>query len=97
MLTRGYVQYVDKTTLSYAAIFGFKKDLHLDGDQVRALLIPLLCLATDSFHKYSWLSSVFYLGWLFWALPANMLLQKAPPAYYLGMITALSGRARLSY
>ncbi|VDB93799.1 unnamed protein product [Peniophora sp. CBMAI 1063] len=68
-----FFYYVDKTTLSYAAIFGFKKDLSLNGDQ------------------YSWLSSVFYLGWLVWALPANMLLQKAPPAYYLGINIFLWG------
>jgi len=59
------VQYVDKTTLSYAAIFGIKKNLDLQG--------------TD----YSWLSSIFYFGWLAWAIPSNSTLQRLPPACYL--------------
>ena len=41
--------YIDKTTLSYAAIFGIKDDLHLVGTE------------------YSWLSSIFYFGFLAWA------------------------------
>jgi hypothetical protein len=61
-----FFYYVDKTTLSYAAIFGIKEDLNL--------------------HKtdYNWLSSIFYFGWLFWAIPSNLLMQRSPPAYYLG-------------
>ncbi|KAL7416059.1 major facilitator superfamily domain-containing protein [Mrakia frigida] len=62
--------YVDKTTLSYAAIFGIREPkpvgLNLQG--------------TD----YSWLSSIFYFGWLAWAIPSNLLLQKSPAATYLG-------------
>lgn len=41
--------YIDKTTLSYAAIFGIRDDLNLVGTQ------------------YSWLSSIFYFGFLAWA------------------------------
>jgi hypothetical protein len=41
--------YIDKTTLSYAAIFGINEDLNLHGTQ------------------YSWLSSIFYFGFLAWA------------------------------
>lgn len=41
--------YIDKTTLSYATIFGIKDDLHLVGTE------------------YSWLSSIFYFGFLAWA------------------------------
>lgn len=58
-------QYVDKTTLSYAAIFGLKDGLNLEGTQ------------------YSWLSSSFYFGWLIWAIPSNLLMQRSPPAWYL--------------
>ncbi|TFB00920.1 hypothetical protein CCMA1212_007314 [Trichoderma ghanense] len=60
-----FFYYVDKTTLSYAAIFGIKDDLKLVGDD------------------YSWLSSSFYFGWLIWAIPSNLLMQRSPPAYYL--------------
>ncbi|GLA83683.1 hypothetical protein AtubIFM56815_007888 [Aspergillus tubingensis] len=44
--------YIDKTTLSYAAIFGIEEDLNLHGTQ------------------YSWLSSIFYFGFLAWAFAA---------------------------
>ncbi|KAJ9124717.1 hypothetical protein QFC24_003085 [Naganishia onofrii] len=60
-----FFYYVDKTTLSYAAIFGLKTDLHLKGTE------------------YSWLSSIFYFGWLIWAIPSNLLMQRSPPAFYL--------------
>ena len=58
--------YIDKTTLSYAAIFGIKTDLHLVG--------------TD----YNWLSSIFYFGFLAWAIPTNFGLQRFPVGKYLG-------------
>ena len=61
------MQYVDKTTLSYAAIFGIKTDLHLQGTE------------------YSWLSSIFYFGWLVWAIPSNLIMQRCPPGYYLAL------------
>lgn len=58
---------IDKTTLSYAAIFGIQSDLNLKGTE------------------YSWLSSIFYFGFLVWALPTNFMLQKFPIAKYLGL------------
>ncbi|THX12616.1 MFS general substrate transporter [Aureobasidium pullulans] len=60
-----FFYYVDKTTLSYAAIFGIKNDLDLTGDE------------------YSWLSSVFYFGWLVWAIPSNLIMQRCRPGWYL--------------
>ncbi|KAF7370876.1 MFS general substrate transporter [Mycena sanguinolenta] len=33
--------------------------------------------------QYSWLSSLFYFGWLAWALPTNMMMQKFPLNKYL--------------
>jgi MFS family permease len=50
---------------SYAAIFGLKEGLSLQG------------------QEYSWLSSCFYFGWLVWAIPSNLLMQRSPPALYL--------------
>ncbi|KAI2628176.1 putative MFS allantoate transporter [Xylaria nigripes] len=58
--------YIDKTTLSYAAIFGIREDLNLQGSD------------------YSWLSSIFYFGFLFWAFPTNFLMQRLPIGKYLG-------------
>lgn len=34
-------------------------------------------------EQYSWLSSVFYFGWLAWAIPSNLIMQRSPPGYYL--------------
>ncbi len=65
--------YIDKTTLSYAAIFGVVEDLDLHGDQ------------------YNWLSSLFYFGFLVWALPANYFMQQFPMAKYLGVNICLWG------
>ncbi|KAG7087313.1 hypothetical protein E1B28_013290 [Marasmius oreades] len=65
--------YIDKTTLSYAAIFGLKEDLNLSGSE------------------YSWLSSIFYFGWLVWAIPSNLLMQQSPTAKYLSINIFLWG------
>ncbi|KAJ5884382.1 hypothetical protein N7504_011954 [Penicillium tannophilum] len=65
--------YIDKTTLSYAAIFGIKDDLKISGTE------------------YSWLSSVFYFGFLFWSLPTNLLMQRFPIGKYLGVNIFLWG------
>ncbi|KIY67095.1 MFS general substrate transporter [Cylindrobasidium torrendii FP15055 ss-10] len=65
--------YIDKTTLSYAAIFNMKEDLHLEKTE------------------YSWLSSIFYFGWLAWAFPTNYLMQKFPLNKYLAVNIFLWG------
>ncbi|KAJ5432136.1 uncharacterized protein N7458_011292 [Penicillium daleae] len=65
--------YIDKTTLSYAAIFGIRDDLHLSG------------------KEYSWLSSVFYFGFLVWSFPTNLLMQRFPVSKYLGVNIFLWG------
>ncbi|ANB11552.1 allantoate permease [Sugiyamaella lignohabitans] len=65
--------YIDKTTLSYSAIFGMKEDLNLVGTE------------------YSWLSSVFYFGYLFWAIPTNYFLLRLPVGKYLGFNIMLWG------
>jgi hypothetical protein len=60
--------YVCQTTLSYAAIFGIRDDLHLVGTE------------------YSWLSSLFYFGFLIWAFPTSFLLQRLPIGMDLSLI-----------
>lgn len=59
--------YIDKTTLSYAALYGMNEDLGLTGSQ------------------YSWLSSLFYFGFLAWAFPTNFMMQRFPLGKYLGI------------
>ncbi|CAL5867483.1 uncharacterized protein PFLUO_LOCUS1702 [Penicillium psychrofluorescens] len=58
------LNYLDKTTLSYASIMGIKKDINLTGSE------------------YSWLGSIFYIGWLVWEYPTSRLLQRLPLAKY---------------
>ena len=65
--------YIDKTTLSYSAIFGIREDLNLHGKQ------------------YSWLSALFYFGFLAWAFPTNFLMQRLPLGKYLGVNIFLWG------
>lgn len=65
--------YIDKTTLSYAALFGIREELNLEKTQ------------------YSTLSSIFYVGWLLWALPGNLLMARFPLSRYLGLNIFLWG------
>ncbi|WVF67579.1 hypothetical protein IAT40_002337 [Kwoniella sp. CBS 6097] len=70
---RLWLMIVPALTLSYAALFGIRKDLKLVGT------------------NYSTLSSIFYVGWLLWALPGNLLMAKFPLSKYLGINIFLWG------
>lgn len=59
------LQSIDKTTLSYAAVFGLEDDLHLKGPE------------------FSWLGAIFYLGYLVWEFPTNIMLQKLPINHFM--------------
>jgi MFS family permease len=56
--------FMDKTILSSASVFGLKTDTHLVG------------------QNYSWVSSVFYFGYLFWSYPTTLLIARLPVAKY---------------
>ncbi|WWD19392.1 hypothetical protein CI109_103852 [Kwoniella shandongensis] len=60
------LQYIDRSAMSYAAVFTFRKDLHLTSDD------------------YSWLGSVFFLGYLFFEFPGSYLLQRLPLSKTMG-------------
>ncbi|TXT10842.1 hypothetical protein VHUM_02347 [Vanrija humicola] len=63
ILCLGYfLQFLDKTSMSYAAVMGFRPDNKL------------------SLSDYSWLGSIFYLGYLVGEYPMCVLLQKLPIA-----------------
>ncbi|KAI9316391.1 major facilitator superfamily domain-containing protein [Dichotomocladium elegans] len=68
-----FLQFLDKSTINYAGVFDFKKDLGLDGFQ------------------FSFLGSIFYLGFLLFQLPNNYFLQRFSVAHYLGVITTIWG------
>ncbi|EYE99040.1 putative MFS allantoate transporter [Aspergillus ruber CBS 135680] len=44
-------------------------------------LIPDLTLQGQ---RYSWVAAIFNFGYLFWAIPANLLIQRLPIAKYMG-------------
>ncbi|RDW74418.1 uncharacterized protein DSM5745_07080 [Aspergillus mulundensis] len=67
------LQSIDKTTLSYAAVFGLQDDLHLKGTE------------------YSWLGAIFYLGYLVWEFPTNVMLQKLPINYFMAGTVVIWG------
>ncbi|KAJ6031946.1 hypothetical protein N7540_002678 [Penicillium herquei] len=35
-------------------------------------------------QRYSWVAAIFNFGYLFWAIPSNLILQKVPVAKYMG-------------
>ena len=65
--------FMDKTILSSASVFGLTEDNHLVGPQ------------------YSWVSSMFYFGYLFWEYPTSILIQKLPVGKYLSGVTVVWG------
>jgi ACS family allantoate permease-like MFS transporter len=44
------IQFADKTTLNYASLMGIRTDTHLDSNS----------------QQYSWVSSIFYAGYIMW-------------------------------
>ncbi|TVY39922.1 putative transporter [Lachnellula subtilissima] len=67
------LNFMDKTILSSAAVFGLTEDNHLHGTQ------------------YSWVSSVFYFGYLFFEYPTTILIQRLPIGKYISGVTFLWG------
>ncbi|KAI1487417.1 major facilitator superfamily domain-containing protein [Biscogniauxia mediterranea] len=65
--------FMDKTILSSAAVFGLREDNHLVGSD------------------YSWVSSVFYFGYLFWTYPTTVLIARLPIAKYVTANTLFWG------
>jgi hypothetical protein len=39
--------------------------------------------------------SIFYFGWVFWAIPSNLIMQRSPPAYYLAFNIFMWGQYAL--
>ncbi|PCG94221.1 Major facilitator superfamily domain, general substrate transporter [Penicillium occitanis (nom. inval.)] len=67
------IQFLDKSCVSYAALWGMRTDAHLVGDQ------------------YSWLTTVFYLGYMAGELPCNILFQRFDIARTCGIFITLWG------
>ncbi|KAF9636409.1 Major facilitator superfamily [Lasiodiplodia theobromae] len=67
------LNFMDKTILSSASVFGLKDSTNLHGTQ------------------YSWVSSVFYFGYLFWSYPTSILIQRLPIGKYVAINTFFWG------
>lgn len=78
------LNYLDKTTISYASIMGIKKDIGLVGDDYQWL--GEFCLVTskkwEGYRLIVRLGSLFYFGYLAWEYPTNRLLQRLPLGKY---------------
>ncbi len=75
------------------SIFGIRKDLDLVGQEYSVRLAGSCrrehVRRLTPFEK--WLSSIFYFGFLAWALPTNLLMQRLPIGKYLGFNIFLWG------
>lgn len=67
------LNFLDKTTLSYASVMGIKEP-HTDNKMTSGIDL--------SGSQYSWLGSMFYFGYLVWEYPTNRLLQRLPLGKY---------------
>ncbi|CAI7624499.1 unnamed protein product [Penicillium palitans] len=67
------LNFMDKTILSSASVFGMRRDTGLVGQQ------------------YSWVSSIFYFGYLGWVYPTTLLIARLPAAKYLTANTLFWG------
>ncbi|KAK6079628.1 MFS allantoate transporter [Seiridium cupressi] len=59
-------EFADKISLNYASLMGIRTDAHLDPNS----------------QQYSWVSSIFYAGYIFWEFPTTYLVRRLPIAKY---------------
>lgn len=71
------VQFLDKSSISYSALWGMRQDVGLHGTQ------------------YSWLTTIFYIGYLVAEFPMNALFQKLNITRVCGVIIGLWGTVLL--
>ncbi|KAF8857058.1 MFS general substrate transporter [Acephala macrosclerotiorum] len=69
------IQFADKISLNYASLMGIRTDTHLDPNS----------------QQYSWVSSIFYAGYLLWEFPTTYLLRRLPVAKYTSVNVILWG------
>ncbi|KAJ5511990.1 Major facilitator superfamily domain general substrate transporter [Penicillium expansum] len=73
LFTTYMFNFMDKTILSSASVFGMRHDTGLVGQQ------------------YSWVSSIFYFGYLGWVYPTTLLIARLPAAKYMTANTLFWG------
>ncbi|KAI0017554.1 MFS general substrate transporter [Xylariomycetidae sp. FL0641] len=67
------LQFLDKSTINFASVFGLQEGTHLHGQQ------------------YSWLTSIFYFGYLVAQPVAGLLLQRLPVGKFMGATSIVWG------
>ncbi|KAK3058627.1 hypothetical protein LTR09_000192 [Extremus antarcticus] len=67
------LQYLDKSSINFASVFGLEDGTHLKG------------------QDYSWLSSIFYFGYLIAQYPAGYLLRRLPIGRMIGVTIIVWG------
>ncbi|KAJ5218413.1 transporter [Penicillium cinerascens] len=86
------MNYLDKTTLSYASIMGIKEDLNLVGDQYQWLGSLFYFGETLYFMLvFGGMGAYGHLGYLAWEYPTNRLLQRLPLGKYSGVCILMWG------
>ncbi|CAJ2502856.1 Uu.00g102500.m01.CDS01 [Anthostomella pinea] len=73
------LNYLDKTTLSYASVMGIKVSPETEDTHATE---PPSDRSGLSVTQYNWIASIFYFGYLFFEWPTNRLLQRLPLAKY---------------
>jgi sugar phosphate permease len=73
--------YLDRTNIGNAKVAGMNADLHMDTDP----------------NKYSVALLVFFVGYLLFEVPSNMILSKSKPAIYLPSIMFIWGCMTITY
>lgn len=68
MMVTYLIQYLDKSCISYSALWGMRQDVGLHGNQ------------------YSWLTTIFYIGYLVAEFPMNALFQRLNITRVCGVI-----------
>ncbi len=84
--------FIDKTILSSASVFGLKADT-----VCCFVIFSAGAITNEKGHQhlvgqqYSWVSSVFYFGYLSWAYPTTYLIQRLPVGKYVSINTIIWG------
>ncbi|CAJ2506795.1 Uu.00g079810.m01.CDS01 [Anthostomella pinea] len=93
------LQYLDKSSINFASVFGLQKGTHLQGQEWYVSRNVIVCPGTAGyiletwtkstnmtpFHTIdSWLSSIFYIGYLVAQPLAGFLLQRLPVGKFIG-------------
>jgi MFS family permease len=86
------LNFMDKTILSSASVFGLREDnVRTEFESYPPLNQSNHLVKGLVGQQYSWVSSVFYFGYFFWEYPTTFLIPRLPVAKYLAFNTFFWG------